>query len=123
MIELKPCPFCGSAARLNYFETGHGREIYQVICTNEVCKAATPHEEEKLAAVAVWNRRIYSEDGVNCSECEHFHDFGNGYGECNKFGHHGTVMRPSDFCSYARKRGKVPLTEYDDHNVSGLLEE
>ena len=65
----------------------------------------------------------YDEYGeiIPCAECEHFHDFGNGYGECNKFGIRGTIMRPCDFCSYAKK--KVPLPEFDDHTVSGLLDD
>ena len=106
MNELKPCPFCGSAALLDHIPISGGCEIYRVKCTNEACKVTTFCEEEKLAAVAVWNRRIYSEDGVTCSECEHFHEIGSGYGECNKFGLNGIVVRLTDFCSYARKRGK-----------------
>ena len=56
-----------------------------------------------------------------CSECEHFRSFGNGYGECCHSPSRTAVMKTTDFCSYAKK--KVPLPEFDDHTVSGLLDD
>lgn len=60
MTKLKPCPFCGSKAKMErtpinpcYYVT-----CYYVICTNLECDATVgrfqPTEEE---AAAAWNRR------------------------------------------------------------------
>ena len=55
MTKLKPCPFCGSTAKM---ERTPINPYYYVICTNLECDATVgrfqPTEEE---AVAVWNRR------------------------------------------------------------------
>lgn len=55
MTKLKPCPFCGSKAKM---ERTPINLYYYVICTNLECDATVgrfqPTEEE---AVAVWNRR------------------------------------------------------------------
>lgn len=55
MTKLKPCPFCGSKAKM---ERTPINPYYYVICTNLECDATVgrfqPTEEE---AVAVWNRR------------------------------------------------------------------
>lgn len=59
MVELKPCPFCGSDATV---DANFGREWW-VQCNNEECAATTGlvpvtrHE-----AIALWNRR--TSDGV-----------------------------------------------------------
>jgi Lar family restriction alleviation protein len=52
--ELKPCPFCGTEARLI-----SGTEDHYVVCRNNDCAAALvarsfSSEEE---AIAAWNRR------------------------------------------------------------------
>ena len=56
-------------------------------------------------------------ENVPCICCRKYKPFGNGYGECNVFKH---TMKDNDFCSYAEER---QLPEYDDHDVSGLLDD
>lgn len=55
MTKLKPCPFCGSKAKM---ERTPINPYYYVICTNLECDATVgsfqPTEEE---AAAAWNRR------------------------------------------------------------------
>ena len=68
MLELKPCPFCGSEANLYYVE---GKRYYFVLCECEVCGAKTKsfligrEIDEKTwfetlpahRAIEAWNRR------------------------------------------------------------------
>lgn len=56
--ELKPCPFCGSEARLTYSTDNH-RQPY-VTCDTPKCPSCNPyqwhyHTEEE--AIEAWNRR------------------------------------------------------------------
>lgn len=69
MIDLKPCPFCGGAAKLRVSEEAWDSSVY-VECTK--CGASTkmwPYvfefEEEGATnrAVESWNRRAYGKDG------------------------------------------------------------
>lgn len=65
--ELKPCPFCGNHARLDFSRDG-GKQyfdeygyvqytdfIYLVSC--EFCLAKTGNYERTADAIAAWNRR------------------------------------------------------------------
>jgi hypothetical protein len=56
--SLRPCPFCGSEARL--FRIAE-RDAHWVACTSEVCGIMTPlryakHEGHSVT-VGMWNRR------------------------------------------------------------------
>ena len=58
--ELKPCPFCGSEAKLDENANGLGYPLfYLVYCPN--CAAVCRMYEEKDAAIRAWNRRINDE--------------------------------------------------------------
>ncbi len=62
MAELKPCPFCGGAARTyTYNSTNKGKEQKLWLCQCVKCRVNYPslivsckHESE---AVEAWNRR------------------------------------------------------------------
>ena len=60
VVELKPCPFCGSEAELSWKDTFGA--IYKadqcfVTCKNIACGTETKAEEEPGCALALWNRR------------------------------------------------------------------
>lgn len=64
--KLKPCPFCGGEARLEYTVEeqyrGKYRKQYYVICTSSYPKecAVKPDTSlyyDKNTAIAAWNRR------------------------------------------------------------------
>lgn len=59
--ELRPCPFCGSAAK---WENGRvhddGPTYYQIVCTNKTCAIQTPnaYDSQQVAAlIERWNTR------------------------------------------------------------------
>jgi Lar family restriction alleviation protein len=59
---LKPCPFCGSQAKLMIGSNGsEATSDYFVECTNEDCGILTPlvygHHEDGECVVEIWNRR------------------------------------------------------------------
>lgn len=57
---------------------------------------------------------------VTCRECKYFRPYTDGtYGNCTRAINHSAVYRKSDFCSYT----EPAVPEFDDHDVSGLLEE
>ncbi len=59
---------------------------------------------------------------IRCSECGKFKPFPDGiYGECHRL-LITTIVKTDDYCSYAVPKDK-PLPEYDDHDVSGLIDE
>lgn len=54
MIELLPCPFCGSSAK-----TERADLMSRVYCTNQDCNANIwSGEFQGIDAVTPWNRRI-----------------------------------------------------------------
>lgn len=73
MAELKPCPFCGGEAHLDFAHGGNKSYIgangfakatpmlYRVFC--EDCIAQTCPYEEPKDAIEAWNRRIDKEGG------------------------------------------------------------
>lgn len=50
---LKPCPFCGNAAKVWKWQLG-----YEVICGNERCHARTVRAGSEREAIKLWNRRV-----------------------------------------------------------------
>lgn len=57
---------------------------------------------------------------ITCRECKYFRAYTDGtYGNCMRTINHGAVYRTSDFCSYA----EMTVSDIDNHDVSGLLEE
>src|SRR4051812_40365165 len=52
---IKPCPFCGSTAELEY-----EYEEYCVICTNRTCYGEGAMRSTKEGAIIAWNRRADS---------------------------------------------------------------
>lgn len=63
--NLKPCPFCGSAVRID--NIGEDDEKYYVVeCTNDECSACASfgYDSESLEMTAeAWNKRVGEEDG------------------------------------------------------------
>ena len=54
-MDLKPCPFCGSEAKVI---VGGGSKDFAVHCTNLLCEAATRYWwESREVAVEKWNMR------------------------------------------------------------------
>lgn len=69
MIELKPCPFCGGKAELDFAHKnfpytdrdGEARTIgyfYTVKCVDEICGCVIGIHEEPETAIEAWNRRV-----------------------------------------------------------------
>ena len=60
-IELKPCPFCGSKAKITSLTDENG-EYYAVVCKNDDCRCGENYlwseTEDKQTAVEAWNRRV-----------------------------------------------------------------
>ena len=57
MTELKPCPFCGSEARVAELDAYIGGETYMMVsCPN--CWAHTIPQKTEELAVAAWNGRV-----------------------------------------------------------------
>lgn len=57
MIELKKCPFCGSAAHM--YEPMI--KCYCVVCVNSECSCRTIVYRTKEKAAKAWNRRVEDE--------------------------------------------------------------
>lgn len=67
MVELKPCPFCGSQQvddniGVQYDESGLSavRYFYSVVCGNCGCRTAL--FEQKLNSIEAWNRRVSDDE-------------------------------------------------------------
>jgi hypothetical protein len=60
--RLRPCPFCGSEARL--FRIAEDRDGHWVACTSDECGIMTPLRYAKhngfSVTVGMWNRRTPS---------------------------------------------------------------
>ena len=54
MKELKPCPFCGGKAKMNYYGGQH-IPFYSISCSECGCKQANSIHKE--AVIEAWNRR------------------------------------------------------------------
>lgn len=72
MVELKPCPFCGHAGKLDSDirwpdGVNHGVDSYFVICPNYYCpiyRADNTWFKTPEEAIEAWNRRIENEKTV-----------------------------------------------------------
>lgn len=56
---IKPCPFCGSPAKLWGGENINGGPYYYVCCCNMNCGGSQFGEETKEKAIEKWNRRAH----------------------------------------------------------------
>lgn len=56
MDNLKPCPFCGMAAKTILEADDDGDQFYHVYCLG--CNAETAGYGAREEAIAAWNRRI-----------------------------------------------------------------
>ena len=69
MIELKPCPFCGSekigVRRRRGGRPGHQAPYYREIVYCKKCGAESGLGKRPGAAVKRWNRRSVKETGGN----------------------------------------------------------
>lgn len=58
--ELKPCPFCGGDATIEFCESNFGL-YYSVGCNTEGCRGCHDdvliYEQDKQKAIAAWNKR------------------------------------------------------------------
>ena len=67
-VELKPCPFCGSEAKLRKYN-GHSIilkrnvDCYIVMCTGKECMCGTSFAQTESGAIQVWNTRVSDEAG------------------------------------------------------------
>lgn len=69
MIEIKPCPFCGSPADM-IPEYGANVGFYSVVCSNHDCLVRTPAWCSKKTAIEMWNTR--KEPKRCCGNCKHY---------------------------------------------------
>lgn len=53
---LKPCPFCGSEAKLN-----KGKTVFWCSCENAACACEIGAYLKKEEAIKAWNRRVNHE--------------------------------------------------------------
>ena len=60
MIDLKPCPFCGSSSAV--FVREDKPFPYCVQCLNDDCSCRTDNYKIYRFAIKVWNRRVDDED-------------------------------------------------------------
>lgn len=69
MIKVKPCPFCGGMAELDFAfgsltytdEYGDARTTgfyYTIKCLNEICGCRIGIYEKPMMALEAWNRRV-----------------------------------------------------------------
>jgi Lar family restriction alleviation protein len=58
--ELKPCPFCGKAAKVETITDIFHHTTFMAVCGNDSCGCHPMTEpfEKSSEAVAAWNRRV-----------------------------------------------------------------
>jgi len=55
-VQLKPCPFCGSADIRMIESASYGSAVYLIACQS--CFVRTERSLGQQSAVDVWNRRV-----------------------------------------------------------------
>lgn len=62
MPKLKPCPFCGSKAKLIRIDLGEKTRFYTTVCLGDRCVGNyNGVHDTQQKAVAAWNRRAKEE--------------------------------------------------------------
>jgi len=66
MTELRPCPFCGTEAKLEEYSNGR----FAVVCMSVNCTCFTSGNSynTEVEAVERWNTRVSDEDGAFYSD-------------------------------------------------------
>lgn len=54
-IKLKPCPFCGGEAEIQYGACDYN--VYQAVCKGQNCNAMNGWSDTPEEAAEAWNRR------------------------------------------------------------------
>ena len=57
-MKLKPCPFCGSAAKMIDDVRDGIFNYYKIFCTNIYCDAQMGWRTDADSVVKEWNRRV-----------------------------------------------------------------
>lgn len=69
MGELRPCPFCGSAAKiLHVSQLWEPKDAYWAQCENHDCRMSGRHYTTEAEAIEKWNTR-YADKGLSCPKC------------------------------------------------------
>lgn len=58
--KLKPCPFCGSKAKIHVDQLGQ----FAAFCTNKYCEAAQGYVDTEGDAIEQWNRRYANSKSI-----------------------------------------------------------
>ena len=70
-IELKPCPFCGGEAEIQFGACDYN--VYQVVCTNDGCNAMNGWDDTPEQAAEAWNRRADNKPiRQSCKSCKQY---------------------------------------------------
>jgi len=56
-IPLKPCPFCGGKAALDYMIVDGEASLFWIACQDENCSISGPDETSQQQAITAWNTR------------------------------------------------------------------
>ena len=57
--SLKPCPFCGGEAELQYGACDYN--VWQVICKSQQCNGMAGWDDDPQRATDTWNKRKENE--------------------------------------------------------------
>ena len=100
--KLKPCPFCGGAAKIStkVFDCiADTAIVYCEICgaqTEEVTASVHYCAEEKAAEI--WNRR--TDDRVHCCDCVYWDKLFGVLGTCSKM---KTDTAEDNYCKFGKR--------------------
>ena len=59
-IKLKPCPFCGGKAEIQYGACDYN--VYQAVCKGQNCNAMNGWSDTPEEAAEQWNRRADTDE-------------------------------------------------------------
>ncbi len=57
-IKLKPCPFCGKAARIHSRVNKNGIRVFVAECKNQGCLSKSNWYDDPQRAAQSWNGRV-----------------------------------------------------------------